>query len=124
MRGAVGAPKREQWTLPTEESWKASWKWVCVSGRRRHWNFAWWVEEFTCISRLLAASFPRLPLGPLPWWALVHPARLPILFTTHRPEDKTQGLAVVIDARKQPPHPGLVSALQATQVSGRWAASA
>ncbi|XP_029077786.1 uncharacterized protein KIAA1755 homolog isoform X2 [Monodon monoceros] len=32
-----------------------------------------------------------------------------------RPEDKTEGLAVVIDARKQPPHPGLVSALQATQ---------
>ncbi|XP_032462072.1 uncharacterized protein KIAA1755 homolog isoform X2 [Phocoena sinus] len=32
-----------------------------------------------------------------------------------RPEDKTKGLAVVIDARKQPPHPGLVSALQATQ---------
>ena len=54
----------------------------------------------------------------------VHSARLSILFTTHRPEDKTKGLAVVIDARKQPPHPGLVSALQATQVSGRRRASA
>ncbi|XP_022448141.1 uncharacterized protein KIAA1755 homolog isoform X3 [Delphinapterus leucas] len=37
------------------------------------------------------------------------------LCTIPRPEDKTEGLAVVIDARKQPPHPGLVSALQATQ---------
>ncbi|XP_066868356.1 uncharacterized protein KIAA1755 homolog isoform X5 [Kogia breviceps] len=37
------------------------------------------------------------------------------LCTIPRPEDKTKGLAVVIDARKQPPHPGLVSALQATQ---------
>ncbi|XP_014417994.2 LOW QUALITY PROTEIN: uncharacterized protein KIAA1755 homolog [Camelus ferus] len=37
------------------------------------------------------------------------------LCTVPRPEDKTKGLAVVIDARKQPPHPGLVSALQATQ---------
>ncbi|XP_054430119.1 uncharacterized protein KIAA1755 homolog [Pteronotus mesoamericanus] len=37
------------------------------------------------------------------------------LYTVPRPEDKTKGLAVVIDARKQPPHPGLVSALKATQ---------
>ncbi|XP_045837757.1 uncharacterized protein KIAA1755 homolog isoform X2 [Meles meles] len=41
---------------------------------------------------------------------------LSYLCTVPRPEDKTKGLAVVIDARKQPPHPGLVSALQATQV--------
>lgn len=54
----------------------------------------------------------------------IHPARLPIPFATHRPEDKTKGLAVMIDSRKQPPHPGLVSALQATQVSGRRTASA
>ncbi|XP_004393252.1 PREDICTED: uncharacterized protein KIAA1755 homolog [Odobenus rosmarus divergens] len=40
---------------------------------------------------------------------------LSCLCTVPRPEDKTKGLAVVIDARKQPPHPGLVSALQATQ---------
>ncbi|VCW97543.1 unnamed protein product, partial [Gulo gulo] len=40
---------------------------------------------------------------------------LSYLCTVSRPEDKTKGLAVVIDARKQPPHPGLVSALQATQ---------
>lgn len=97
---------------------------VCVRGTGRHWNFVPWDEEFTSKSRLLAASFPHLPLGPSPSRALVHPARLSILFTTHRPEDKTKGLAVVIDARKQPPHPGLVSALQATQVSGRWTASA
>ncbi|KAK2109968.1 hypothetical protein P7K49_009714 [Saguinus oedipus] len=32
-----------------------------------------------------------------------------------RPEDKAKGLVVLIDARKQPPQPGLVSALQATQ---------
>ena len=70
------------------------------------------------VSRLLAVSFPHLPLGPSPSRALIHPIRLPILFTTHRPEEKTKGLAVVIDARKQPPHPGLVRALQATQVSG------
>lgn len=71
------------------------------------------------VSRFLAPNFPHLPsLGPSPLRALIQPIRLPILFTTHRPEDKTKGLAVVIDARKQPPHPGLVSALQATQVSG------
>nr|XP_035154474.2 uncharacterized protein KIAA1755 homolog [Callithrix jacchus] len=32
-----------------------------------------------------------------------------------RPEDKAKGLLVLIDARKQPPQPALVSALQATQ---------
>ncbi|XP_012518260.1 PREDICTED: uncharacterized protein KIAA1755 homolog [Propithecus coquereli] len=32
-----------------------------------------------------------------------------------RPEGNAKGLAVVIDARKQPPQPGLVSGLQATQ---------
>lgn len=72
--------------------------------------------------KALAASFPPLPLGPSPLESPVHPARLPTLFITHRPEDKTKGLAVVIDARKKPPHPGLLSALQATQVSGRWTA--
>ncbi|CAD7669388.1 unnamed protein product [Nyctereutes procyonoides] len=40
---------------------------------------------------------------------------LSYLCSVPRPEDKTKGLAVVIDARKQPPHPGLVSALQSTQ---------
>ncbi|XP_011217914.2 uncharacterized protein KIAA1755 homolog isoform X1 [Ailuropoda melanoleuca] len=40
---------------------------------------------------------------------------LSYLCTVPRPEDKTNGLAVVIDARKKPPHPGLLSALQATQ---------
>ncbi|XP_066093080.1 uncharacterized protein KIAA1755 homolog isoform X1 [Saccopteryx bilineata] len=40
---------------------------------------------------------------------------LSYLCTVPRPEDKTKGLAVVIDARKQPLHPGLVSALKATQ---------
>ncbi|XP_036758200.2 uncharacterized protein KIAA1755 homolog isoform X2 [Manis pentadactyla] len=40
---------------------------------------------------------------------------LSYLCTVPRPEDKAKGLVVVIDARKQPAHPGLVSALQATQ---------
>ncbi|XP_070342016.1 uncharacterized protein KIAA1755 homolog isoform X2 [Equus asinus] len=40
---------------------------------------------------------------------------LSYLCTVPRPEEKAKGLAVVIDARSQPPHPGLVSALQATQ---------
>ncbi|XP_025254772.1 uncharacterized protein KIAA1755 homolog isoform X2 [Theropithecus gelada] len=40
---------------------------------------------------------------------------LSYLCTIPRPEDKAKGLAVLIDARKQPPQPGLVSALQATQ---------
>ncbi|KAF5917557.1 hypothetical protein HPG69_017449, partial [Diceros bicornis minor] len=78
---------------------------ACLPGPRGFWG-RW---------RLLAASFPHLPLGSSPGRAPVHPARLPILFTTHRPEEKAKGLVVVIDARKQPPHPGLVSALQATQ---------
>uniref|UniRef100_A0A8C0WTI9 KIAA1755 n=1 Tax=Castor canadensis TaxID=51338 RepID=A0A8C0WTI9_CASCN len=37
------------------------------------------------------------------------------LCTIPRPEDKAKGLVVVMDARKQPPQPGLLSALQATQ---------
>ncbi|KAF6088191.1 KIAA1755 [Phyllostomus discolor] len=37
------------------------------------------------------------------------------LCTVPRPEDKTKGLAVLIDARKQPLHPALVKALKATQ---------
>nr|XP_012610724.1 uncharacterized protein KIAA1755 homolog isoform X1 [Microcebus murinus] len=40
---------------------------------------------------------------------------LSYLCTIPRPEGNAKGLAVVIDARKQPPQPGLVSALQATQ---------
>ncbi|XP_036275020.1 uncharacterized protein KIAA1755 homolog [Pipistrellus kuhlii] len=40
---------------------------------------------------------------------------LSYLCTVPRPEDKTKGLAVVIDARKQPLHPVLVDALKATQ---------
>ncbi|XP_037351110.1 uncharacterized protein KIAA1755 homolog [Talpa occidentalis] len=40
---------------------------------------------------------------------------LSYLCTIPRSEDKTKGLAVVIDARKQPPKPSLLSALQATQ---------
>lgn len=99
---------REQWTLPGEESWRASWK-----GGGRHWNVV--LQDKVCISnlRILAASVPLL--GASPRDSPVHPATLPILFTTHRPEDKAKGLVVVIDARKQPAHPGLVSALQATQ---------
>uniref|UniRef100_G1TQ95 KIAA1755 n=1 Tax=Oryctolagus cuniculus TaxID=9986 RepID=G1TQ95_RABIT len=40
---------------------------------------------------------------------------LSYLCTVPRPEEKAKGLAVVLDARKQPPQPGLLSALQATQ---------
>ncbi|XP_069844436.1 uncharacterized protein KIAA1755 homolog isoform X5 [Dipodomys merriami] len=40
---------------------------------------------------------------------------LSFLCSVPRPEEKAKGLAVVIDARKEPPQPGLVSALQATQ---------
>ncbi|XP_004867842.1 uncharacterized protein KIAA1755 homolog isoform X1 [Heterocephalus glaber] len=40
---------------------------------------------------------------------------LSYLCSIPRPEDKAKGLVVVIDARKQPPPPALVSALQATQ---------
>uniref|UniRef100_A0A8C3YIW9 KIAA1755 n=1 Tax=Catagonus wagneri TaxID=51154 RepID=A0A8C3YIW9_9CETA len=51
-----------------------------------------------------------------PWCTASEVAKLfSYLCGIPRPEDKTQGLAVVIDARKQPPHPGLVSALQAAQ---------
>lgn len=60
-----------------------------------------------------------------PWCTVSEVTKLlSYLCTVPRPEDKTKGLAVVIDARKQPPHPGLVSALQAIQVSERWRASA
>ncbi|XP_048205134.1 uncharacterized protein KIAA1755 homolog isoform X2 [Perognathus longimembris pacificus] len=40
---------------------------------------------------------------------------LSYLCSIPRPEEKAKGLAVVIDARKEPPQPGLVRALQATQ---------
>ncbi|XP_042550588.1 uncharacterized protein KIAA1755 homolog [Dipodomys spectabilis] len=40
---------------------------------------------------------------------------LSFLCSVPRTEEKAKGLAVVIDARKEPPQPGLVSALQATQ---------
>lgn len=40
---------------------------------------------------------------------------LSYLCTVPRPEDKTKGLVLMIDARNQPLHPGLVSALKATQ---------
>ncbi|XP_037668075.1 uncharacterized protein KIAA1755 homolog [Choloepus didactylus] len=40
---------------------------------------------------------------------------LSYLCTISRPEAEIKGLAVVIDARKQPPHPSLISALQASQ---------
>ncbi|XP_077635011.1 uncharacterized protein KIAA1755 homolog [Crocuta crocuta] len=51
-----------------------------------------------------------------PWCTVSEVTKLlSYLCAVPRPEDKTKGLAVVIDARKQPPHPGLVSALQATQ---------
>ncbi|ELK04178.1 hypothetical protein PAL_GLEAN10024321 [Pteropus alecto] len=79
----------------TQEAWEAPW---CT------------VSEVTKLLSYLCTVPRSFPLE-----SLVHPARLSILFTTHRPEDKTKGLAVVIDARKQPPHPGLVSALQAIQ---------
>lgn len=51
-----------------------------------------------------------------PWCTVSEVTKLlSYLCTVPRPEDKTKGLAVMIDARKQPPHPCLVSALQATQ---------
>lgn len=51
-----------------------------------------------------------------PWCTVSEVTKLlSYLCTVPRPEDKTKGLAIVIDARKQPPHSGLVSALQATQ---------
>ncbi|KAM6147844.1 uncharacterized protein KIAA1755 homolog [Erethizon dorsatum] len=40
---------------------------------------------------------------------------LSYLCSIPRPEDKAKGLVLVIDARKQPPHPALVSALQAME---------
>ncbi|XP_054323792.1 uncharacterized protein KIAA1755 homolog isoform X2 [Pongo pygmaeus] len=51
-----------------------------------------------------------------PWCTVSEVTKLlSYLCTIPRPEDKAKGLAVLIDARKQPPQPGLVSALQATQ---------
>nr|XP_036868683.1 uncharacterized protein KIAA1755 homolog isoform X2 [Manis javanica] len=51
-----------------------------------------------------------------PWCTASEVAKLlSYLCTVPRSEDKAKGLVVVIDARKQPAHPGLVSALQATQ---------
>lgn len=49
---------------------------------------------------------------------------MPTLFSNHRPEDRAQGLVVVVDARNQPPQRDLVSALQATQVSAAQSSSA
>ncbi|KAM9590337.1 uncharacterized protein KIAA1755 homolog [Trichechus inunguis] len=52
-----------------------------------------------------------------PWCSASEVTKLlSYLCTVPRSEAKTKGLAVVIDARKQLPHPSLVSALQATQV--------
>uniref|UniRef100_G3TFA6 KIAA1755 n=1 Tax=Loxodonta africana TaxID=9785 RepID=G3TFA6_LOXAF len=52
-----------------------------------------------------------------PWCSVSEVTKLlSYLCTVPRSEAKTKGLTVVIDARKQPPHPSLVSALQATQV--------
>ncbi|KAM6163846.1 uncharacterized protein KIAA1755 homolog [Rhynchocyon petersi] len=52
-----------------------------------------------------------------PWCSVSEVTKLlSYLCAIPRSEAKTQGLVVVIDARKQPPHPTLVSALQATQV--------
>ncbi|XP_024307777.1 uncharacterized protein KIAA1755 isoform X2 [Homo sapiens] len=51
-----------------------------------------------------------------PWCTVSEVTKLlSYLCTIPRPEDKAKGLAVLIDARRQPPQPGLVSALQATQ---------
>nr|XP_055121160.1 uncharacterized protein KIAA1755 homolog isoform X2 [Symphalangus syndactylus] len=51
-----------------------------------------------------------------PWCTVSEVTKLlSYLCTIPRPEDKAKGLAVLIDARKQPPQPGLVGALQATQ---------
>ncbi|XP_058143053.1 uncharacterized protein KIAA1755 homolog isoform X2 [Dasypus novemcinctus] len=51
-----------------------------------------------------------------PWCSVSEVTKLlSYLCTIPRAEVETKGLAVVIDARKQPPHPSLVSALQASQ---------
>ncbi|XP_062947796.1 uncharacterized protein KIAA1755 homolog [Cynocephalus volans] len=51
-----------------------------------------------------------------PWCTVSEVTRLlSYLCAIPRPEDKAKGLAVVIDARKHPPQPSLVSALQAAQ---------
>ncbi|XP_045151443.1 uncharacterized protein KIAA1755 homolog [Echinops telfairi] len=52
-----------------------------------------------------------------PWCSVSQVTKLlSYLCTIPRPKTKTEGLAVLIDARKQAPHPSLVKALQATQV--------
>ncbi|XP_075384874.1 uncharacterized protein KIAA1755 homolog [Tenrec ecaudatus] len=52
-----------------------------------------------------------------PWCSVSQVTKLlSYLCTIPRPKAKTKGLAVLIDARKQAPHPSLVKALQATQV--------
>ncbi|XP_006881772.1 PREDICTED: uncharacterized protein KIAA1755 homolog [Elephantulus edwardii] len=52
-----------------------------------------------------------------PWCSVSEVTKwLSYLFTIPRSDTKTKGLVVMIDARKQPPHPTLISALQATQV--------
>lgn len=98
-----------------EKSRRSSW-------REGHWILVLQDKDYQLI-KASSSQFPHstrsFPLG-----GLVYPARLPFLFATHRPEDKTKGLAVVIDARKQPLHPVLVDALKATQVRERWTASA
>ncbi|XP_006874799.1 PREDICTED: uncharacterized protein KIAA1755 homolog [Chrysochloris asiatica] len=55
-------------------------------------------------------------LWETPWCSVSEVTKLlSYLCAIPRSEAKTKGLTVVIDARKQPPHPSLVSALQATQ---------
>lgn len=99
-----------------EKSRRSSW-------RKGHWILVLQDEDYQLI-KAPSSQFPSPSTRSFPLEGLVYPARLPVLFTTHRPEDKTKGLAVVIDARKQPLHPVLVNALEATQVSERWTASA
>lgn len=111
----MGTPNRKQWTPPGGRSWRASWSGVGIGS----WSCR---MKSSPTNQGSGSQFPSPSTRPFPLESPVHPARLPTLFITHRPEDKTKGLAVVIDARKEPPHPGLLSALQATQVSGRWTA--
>ncbi|XP_059562107.1 uncharacterized protein KIAA1755 homolog [Myotis daubentonii] len=64
---------------------------------------------------LLLVSTPQ-GAWEAPWCTASEVTKLlAYLCTVPRPEDKTKGLAVVIDARKQPLHPVLVNALEATQ---------
>ncbi|XP_023599240.1 LOW QUALITY PROTEIN: uncharacterized protein KIAA1755 homolog [Myotis lucifugus] len=66
---------------------------------------------------LLLVSTPQ-GAWEAPWCTASEVTKLlSYLCTVPRPEDKTKGLAVVIDARKQPLHPVLVNALEATQKS-------